>query len=348
MSLQADAARAANTRKQLLDWFTGDLGQQTMRVLMNERPLTTQQIRLAEQVRKAKFPNSYKPGEVAREQQELTATAQQLAEIARVGTQFADLYLAETSMCDLVEQAGPTMPDQPLREDDPLSPYGLVFFQKPLSDVGKHDLPVEAMLWYPLPPQRPKSIKEDGICILPWVSTQAVAQATGQRHIIGQVPKLYCGASIIWPYGNKWGEMMNGAPPPEGANPEHYQQLLAAFWALSKQDNIAAPEPGPAVKRGDAKRFANAGISKPDQPVRIVRLHRRHTTEDKPRDTSASAVAWKHQWWVNGYWRNTYYPSISDHRQQFIPGHWKGPEDKPVLGGEKVIAVKAPRKASNA
>lgn len=246
MTLQADAARAANTRKQLLEWFTGDQGENTMRVLMNERPLTAEQLRIAEQTRRATRPHTYQPGEVAREQVDISATARRLADIARVGTQFADLFLAEASMCDLVEQAGPSMPDQPLREDDPISPYGLVYFQKPLADIGTHLLPIEAMLWYPLPPQRPASIEEEGICILPWVSTETVARLTDQREIVGRVPKLYCTASVIWPYGNKWGQMIKGAPPPEGATPEHYQQLLAAFWALCKQDNVADQENGPA------------------------------------------------------------------------------------------------------
>ncbi|GHB51887.1 hypothetical protein GCM10010331_44290 [Streptomyces xanthochromogenes] len=342
MTLQADAARAANTRKQLLDWFTGELGEQTMRVLMDERPLTEEQLRVAESFRKAQNQHNYVPGEVRREQQQIAETARRLADITRFGAQFADLYLAETSMCELVEQAGPTMPDQPLREDDPLTSYGLVFFQQPLADIGTHALPIHAMLWFPLPSDRPESIVEDGICIIPFTSTEAVAAAVGDRYLVGKVPKLYTAASVVWPYGNKWGEMIQGAPPPQGATPEHYQQLLAAFWALSKQENIASPEPGPSIKKGDARRFSNAGIQKPDQPVRIVRLHRRQETP--PHASNATAETnWKHQWWVNGYWRNTYYRSIDDHRQQFIPGHWKGPEDKPVLGGEKVIAVKAPR-----
>jgi hypothetical protein len=39
---------------------------------------------------------------------------------------------------------------------------------------------------------------------------------------------------------------------------------------------------------------------------------------------------------VRGHWRQQWYPSIQDHRPVWIAPHRKGPEDAPMLGGEKV------------
>jgi hypothetical protein len=50
---------------------------------------------------------------------------------------------------------------------------------------------------------------------------------------------------------------------------------------------------------------------------------------------------WKHRWMVRGHWRRQWYRSIQAHRPVWINPFIKGPEDAPLLGGEKVYSVRA-------
>lgn len=49
---------------------------------------------------------------------------------------------------------------------------------------------------------------------------------------------------------------------------------------------------------------------------------------------------WKHRWMVRGHWRRQWYRSIQAHRPVWINPFVKGPDDAPLLGGEKVYSVK--------
>lgn len=49
---------------------------------------------------------------------------------------------------------------------------------------------------------------------------------------------------------------------------------------------------------------------------------------------------YRHRWIVRGHWRNQYYPSRNDHRPIWIDPHLAGPEDKPLLGGERVNVLR--------
>lgn len=49
---------------------------------------------------------------------------------------------------------------------------------------------------------------------------------------------------------------------------------------------------------------------------------------------------WKHRWIVRGHWRRQWYRSIQAHRPVWIHPFVKGPDDAPLLGGEKVYSVR--------
>jgi hypothetical protein len=45
---------------------------------------------------------------------------------------------------------------------------------------------------------------------------------------------------------------------------------------------------------------------------------------------------------VRGHWRNQWYPSLNARRPLWIAPYLKGPDDAPLLGGEKVTTLGAP------
>ncbi|MFJ1667411.1 hypothetical protein ACIOK4_13680 [Streptomyces bottropensis] len=86
--------------------------------------------------------------------------------------------------------------------------------------------------------------------------------------------------------------------------------------------------------RAARKRLARAG-RKP-APVRVIELRR-------PKNTGGhgdSDREYHHQWIVRGHWRQHWHPKRQVHRPVWIAPHIKGPEGAPLIGGEKVYALK--------
>lgn len=67
----------------------------------------------------------------------------------------------------------------------------------------------------------------------------------------------------------------------------------------------------------------------------LVELRRQSVTH-RPTDDRSAGREWTHRWIVRGHWRNQWYPSEGRHRQKFIGGYVKGPEDLPLVIRERV------------
>lgn len=98
------------------------------------------------------------------------------------------------------------------------------------------------------------------------------------------------------------------------------------------------------------QRIAQETVQQPDRPTR--RRLAREGREAAPvrvisiRGASASGGGdgsreYVHRWIVRGHWRRQWYPSIGQNRPIWITPYVKGPDDAPLLGGEKVYSVKA-------
>jgi hypothetical protein len=68
--------------------------------------------------------------------------------------------------------------------------------------------------------------------------------------------------------------------------------------------------------------------------VRVIELRRKYTATGG----GASGREYHSRWVVRGHWRNQWYPSRDGHKPIWIAPHVKGPEDAPLLTGEKVYA----------
>lgn len=86
--------------------------------------------------------------------------------------------------------------------------------------------------------------------------------------------------------------------------------------------------------RSAQRRHRKAGLEPPT--VRVYRIQQR----ERPETTGESQREWHHRWIVRGHWRKQWYPSIQAHRPVWIAPFLKGPDDAPLLGGEKVYTVK--------
>lgn len=108
--------------------------------------------------------------------------------------------------------------------------------------------------------------------------------------------------------------------------------LLLSTWLLMRQPlaEDAAVQPDRAAR----KRLARAGHE--PAPVRVIELRRPKTTSGH----GDSDREYHHQWIVRGHWRQQWHPKRQVHRPVWIAPHIKGPEGAPLIGGEKVYALK--------
>lgn len=111
------------------------------------------------------------------------------------------------------------------------------------------------------------------------------------------------------------------------------ERTILASWllmgqTLSSREIVRAPR---AARRRLAR--DTPGL---DPTVRYIDLRRIRTTTVGAPPTDGAGRTYRHQWIVRGHWRNQWYPSRGDHRPIWIAPHLAGPEDKPLLGGDRV------------
>lgn len=251
----------------------------------------------------------------------------------------AELFLADEDMCALIDTAALSMPDQVLRIDDPLSPSGMVGFSTPLADrTGQGEaLAIQAISWRHLEDgdpvlNQPESGAKPSVLITAWVSTSDVAADQGGQPAPG-TSRWLPSATVMWEIGSEIGVAYGGRRDVPTGTPGFYQQISAAFWTLAKQPRLTERvEQAPA--RPERRRFARAGIERPEEPVHVIRISRRDSLAPSGEHRH---VQWQHQWMVRGHWKRVWLPSTQSHRQQWIAPYRKGPEDKPLIGGERVF-----------
>ena len=265
----------------------------------------------------------------------------------------ADLYLADEDMSTLVDTAGPSMPDQELTEQDPLSRHGFVLFAKPLADrTGTPpDVPVAAMSWAHLPEGHPL-LDERGVgaayLLTAYVSSAEYTEAMyGDTAVVAPgAPRLLPNATVVWVIGTLIGEAY-GEVPDVGVpvTPGFYQRVVASFWTLAKQP-LAESGPASVGPGAQKRRFARAGIVEPDKPVQVVRLHRRSAATGAASGAKADPSG-RHvsvQFPVRGFWKAVAFgEGRSQRRQQFIAPHLRGPVGAPFKASEKVFLASAPK-----
>lgn len=312
------AQRVADSRKALIDLFQGNLGLIAAFDLMQVDPgLAT-----------------------AREREFAALVVDTQTTLLRE----ADLILADADMCTLVDVAAASMPDQVLREDDPITRRGFLMFADPLPDrtgVGLSP-PLRALSWAVLPADHPLIAQAQigsAVLLTAYVSTAEMAALNGWR-MPPRAPTLTANATVLWEVGLEIGQTYTGArTDPETARlarPDFYQTTSAAFWALAKQP-LTSEEPVPLARK-QQQRHQRAGIVRPEQPVRVVSLRHRQPATPAGGEPTGRHVTVRSL--VRGHWKRAYRPSVQDHRLVYVAPHIRGPEGAPLLGGEKVLLAR--------
>ena len=107
-------------------------------------------------------------------------------------------------------------------------------------------------------------------------------------------------------------------------------RFLYAFWRLCEQQIAAV---GQAQVNHSAQVLADrAGVS---PEVRVVRLRRAQQTGGSVRGNRE----WQHRWVVRMHKVHQWYPRLQQHKVIYRGPYIKGPDGKPLLGGETVRAL---------
>ncbi len=120
---------------------------------------------------------------------------------------------------------------------------------------------------------------------------------------------------------------------------EALERTILATWLLMGQTLVRSERL--VAQRPARRRIARADPTL-DPTVRYIDLRRARTepTDRADDENRASSREYRHRWVVRGHWRNQWYPSRNDHRPIWIDPHFAGPEDKPLLGGERVNVLR--------
>lgn len=319
------AKKTAETRRVLMSVFGTDLGHRVCLDLMGLANPTPEQL----------------------------AFARTIAAVHRDTLANSQLFLADPDMVDLLDTAAPTMPDQELHETDIITPNGFVYFAEPLPDRSgvAPEIPIQAMSWAYIPPDSPLVVEREAgasILITAYVSVRDSLEMRGMlgpgREIAPGTPKYVANSTVMWTIGTLIGTVFGDAPPSEGYTPGFYQRVMAAFWTLAQQPKMTTTSQAAPGQPTDQRRNRRAGVIDPNAPVHVIRLHHAPTydTSSPARSTPGDRHV-KVRFVVRGFWRSQWYPSVQQHRHIWIDSHWRGPEDAPVVGGERIFLAHGPK-----
>jgi hypothetical protein len=107
------------------------------------------------------------------------------------------------------------------------------------------------------------------------------------------------------------------------------------LWRLAGQV-VKTVTRAPRPARRDAKRH---GVDHDHVVVVTLRKVKAITSGGDVVEDESDGSYYSVQFPVRGHWRNQWYPSVGQHRQIWIDGFWKGPEDAPVQNSRRVFEV---------
>ncbi len=256
----------------------------------------------------------------------------------------ADLYWIDAHMTELAMTAAESLPEFTLMPEDLPSPHGLMVFEKPVYTYTQdgRQTHLNAVAWGPFNFEK---FPHGGTWVSWYSDRETNLEADANAGSLGHNEKRLMRAALpALSYDQEEVYPFSPSPLPalttRGKEAQPFSldgryrtsELLRVAWLLMQQPLAEITEVDP--DRAARKRLRRAG--REPAMVRVIGLRR-----PKPSgDHGHSDREYHHQWIVRGHWRNHWHPKRQVHRPVWIAPHIKGPEGAPLIGGEKVYALK--------
>lgn len=259
---------------------------------------------------------------------ELDEAASALRGVEIVKLEQAELFYVSPEMTDLVVEASRTLPEFDLAREDLPSRVGLMVFGKcpdPADEgTGSRFGGFHAVSWCP-DPVRPRGAVAGAAYYDRSLAAPVINAGSKRRDARKEPALIYAhGSEFLWQYA---------APASHEGEWCVFQAAVRSAWLLMQQKLTRTTEVLP--DRATRRRASRTG-REPGR-VRIIELRR----SDSSRPAGMSEREYHHQWIVRGHWRQQACgPERSRRKPTWIAPHIKGPEGAPMLGGEKVYALK--------
>jgi hypothetical protein len=248
----------------------------------------------------------------------------------------ATLWFVSDAMTDLVAHAWKDVPATTLTPHLLPDPEGLVIFAHPLVGLDAATatpLMVDGYLWGPAELARLGVPPVECISLAPVAHRQSAPALSNKYHSEDYWGPL---GHTDWAIGADTDTVTEIEPedltPVRVASMVEDRRMMATFWLLASQPNIAEASDAP-LPRPVRRREERAG--RPAPRVRLVDVRRPRRPPGPP--GAHRDVDWSHRWVVRGHWRQQAYgPGRTLHRPRWIAPFVKGPDDKPLVVDETV------------
>ncbi len=234
----------------------------------------------------------------------------------------SQLWWATKDMCQLVEVAAATVPDDtPLADEMICTPVGLCVFEQPLAMTGRNGDTghVDAVMWHRA--IHPTHGPLYDISSFAWsVALNKMAYLGGSWWVLGDSITDDSAATLTSDEARE--------------SRAEDRRLIAALSLLATQPGLTESriEPG---DRATARRAKRDGMT---ADVRVVSIRQIHHDSGEHRDGSTPSV----RFLVSGHWRNqSHGPNHSLRRPTWIAPYTKGPDGAP-LRVRQTVRVLAP------
>lgn len=246
---------------------------------------------------------------------------------------MADLYHVSSDMTQLAIAAAQSLPAFVSDAQDYPSAFGFAFFNGGIPAMwGDMPCHVHAASW---------QVLGTGAMVAFFIDLQSVLHRLPKDQAEQQLRSLGASADGLW-YNDivrLYAGFNEGVGDQDAASFRGESGVAATALPVLRATLLLMQQPLATVTdaepdRATRKRLRRAGQE--PKPVRVIELRRPKTGGSG----SESPGNYHHQWIVRGHWRQHWYPKREVHRPVWIAPHVKGPEGAPLIGGEKVYALK--------
>lgn len=272
--------------------------------------------------------------------------AEQVAEIETTKLAHATLFHVSREMTELAAEAAHTLPAFAADAQDFPAEVGLLFFNGGIpASWGGYTVRIHAVSWQALEDCAEYAFFLDTASIL------SIAEVHGE-HVRENFHADVSSADGLWfndvtrsvlmfcdGVGDEQADQLReqsgevAGPAGEAGVTSTGLHVTRSALLLMQQQLADTSEVQP--DRAARKRLQRAGQE--PAAVRVIELRRSKAATGAPGE---SGREYHHRWITRGHWRQQWHPKRQVHRPVWIAPHIKGPEGAPLIGGEKVYALK--------